>query len=36
MKRILIVIDLQKRFKDQNGDCERCLEYIENHRQDYD
>ena len=32
--KILLVVDLQKQFKNENYD--KCLKYIEEHREDYD
>ena len=34
-KKYLLVIDLQKQFRDKNGEYEKCLRYIEEHRKDY-
>lgn len=31
---VLLVIDLQKQFKDDNGQYEKCIEYIKNHIDD--
>lgn len=36
MKKILLVIDLQKEFKDQNGMYEKIVDYCKKHRDDYD
>ena len=35
-KRILLVIDLQRQFKDDNGQYEMCLKYISEHKDKYD
>lgn len=32
---ILLVIDLQKQFKDKNGCYEKCLNFIKQHQKDY-
>lgn len=34
-EKYLLVIDLQKQFRDKNGEYEKCLRYIEEHRKDY-
>ena len=34
-QKYLLVIDLQKQFRDKNGEYEKCLRYIEEHRKDY-
>ena len=33
--KILLVIDLQKQFRDNNRNYERCIDYIKAHRNDY-
>ena len=34
--KILLVVDLQKQFRDRSGKYEKCLQYIESHRDKYD
>ena len=34
-EKYLLVIDLQKQFRDKNGEYEKCLRFIEEHRKDY-
>lgn len=34
--KILLVIDLQKQFADNNGNYEKCIDYITGHRNEYD
>lgn len=34
--KILLVIDIQKQFKDTSGVYEQCIQYIEENRKDYD
>ena len=36
MSRILLVIDLQRQFKDDNGQYEKCLKYISEYKDKYD
>lgn len=36
MVKILLVVDLQKQFKDENGVYEKCLNYLYNNCQNYD
>jgi len=34
--KVLLVVDLQKQFRDRSGKYEQCLEYIRTHREEYD
>ena len=36
MKKVLFVVDLQKQFKDDKGQYEKCLKYIEENKDNYD
>lgn len=36
MSKYLLVIDLQKQFKDKGGEYERCLQFIKEHGHEYD
>ena len=34
-KRILLVVDLQKQFRDKDGQYDKCLQYINDHKGEY-